>query len=26
MGDLTFTGGMVGLLFSNQQYSIRNVR
>jgi glucan 1,3-beta-glucosidase len=26
MGDLTFNGGMVGILFSNQQYSIRNVR
>jgi glucan 1,3-beta-glucosidase len=26
MGDLTFAGGMVGILFSNQQYSIRNVR
>jgi glucan 1,3-beta-glucosidase len=26
MGDLTFIGGMVGILFSNQQYSIRNVR
>jgi len=25
MGDLTFTGGMVGILFSNQQYGIRNV-
>ena len=24
MGDLTFTGGMVGILFSNQQYGIRN--
>lgn len=26
MGDLTFEGGMVGILFSNQQYGIRNVR
>jgi glucan 1,3-beta-glucosidase len=26
MGDLTFNGGMIGILFSNQQYSIRNVR
>lgn len=26
MGDLTFTGGDVGILFSNQQYAIRNVR
>lgn len=26
MGDLTFTGGNVGILFSNQQYAIRNVR
>lgn len=25
MGDLTFTGGMVGILFNNQQYAIRNV-
>ncbi|KAM0714834.1 hypothetical protein Q7P37_009298 [Cladosporium fusiforme] len=25
MGDLTFTGGSVGILFSNQQYAIRNV-
>ena len=26
MGDLTFTGGLVGILFSNQQYAIRNAR
>lgn len=26
MGDLTFRGGDVGILFSNQQYAIRNVR
>lgn len=25
MGDLTFTGGMVGILFSNQQYGMRNI-
>jgi len=25
MGDLSFTGGNVGILFSNQQYGIRNV-
>ena len=25
MGDLSFTGGNVGILFSNQQYAIRNV-
>jgi glucan 1,3-beta-glucosidase len=25
MGDLTFTGGMIGILFNNQQYGIRNV-
>lgn len=25
MGDLTFAGGSVGILFSNQQYAIRNV-
>jgi glucan 1,3-beta-glucosidase len=25
MGDLTFTGGLVGILFSNQQYGIRSV-
>jgi glucan 1,3-beta-glucosidase len=26
MGDLSFVGGNVGILFSNQQYAIRNVR
>ena len=26
MGDLSFVGGNVGILFSNQQYGIRNVR
>jgi len=25
MGDLTFTGGLVGILFNNQQYGIRSV-
>lgn len=26
MGDLSFCGGNIGILFSNQQYAIRNVR
>lgn len=26
MGDLTFQGGLVGILFNNQQYAIRNVK
>ena len=26
MGDLRFSGGMIGILFNNQQYGIRNVK
>jgi len=26
MGDLTFNGGLIGILFNNQQYAIRNVK
>jgi glucan 1,3-beta-glucosidase len=26
MGDLTFTGGLIGLLFNNQQYALRNLK
>jgi len=26
MGDLTFSGGLIGILFNNQQYAIRNVK
>ena len=26
MGDLTFTGGLIGILYNNQQYSIKNVK
>lgn len=26
MGDLSFTGGLIGILFENQQYSIKNVK
>lgn len=26
MGDMTFDGGLIGILFNNEQYAIRNVR